>query len=50
MGKYDRKKYRQIIMHINTKQALDKIKAQKDLASYNDTILLLIKHFNIQYD
>lgn len=45
MGKYNRERYKQIILHVNTKESLDKIKSKKELSSYNDTILVLIKHW-----
>lgn len=45
MGKYNREIYKQIIINVNTKKGLDKIKEAKNIQSYNDTINILIKTF-----
>lgn len=45
MGKYDRLKYKQIIINVQTKTALDKVKELRNIASYNDAINVLIKQF-----
>ena len=45
MGKYNRQLYKQIIVNINTKKGLDKIKELKKIDSYNEAISLLIKNF-----
>lgn len=48
-GKYDRQKYKQIIINIDTKKILDDIKNQENISSYNDVLNLLIKDFYASY-
>lgn len=42
VGRFDRNRFKQVMLAINTKRELDRLKVEKNLNSYNDVILYLI--------